>query len=166
MGWQGAIAIFSMVVSASQAETQRREASEARGLQREANNARTAQNAADAAKERRQQIREERVRRARVIQASINTGVADSSGELGAVGALSTNLNSNIGSNLGKMQTAENISIFNQGAADAQGNIQEIGNQMQLTQSIFNMSLKFPSSASQQKELFGNPPARVDDNPY
>lgn len=76
-----------------------------------------AQNAAKAATERRQQIREERVKRARIIQASQATGTAGSSGELGSLGSLGTTLGSNIGQNLGSLQTANNISIFSQNAA-------------------------------------------------
>lgn len=77
-----------------------------------------AQNAAQAANERRQQVREERVRRARVLQSAENTGVDQSSGEFGALGSLSTNLGSNIGSNLGRLTAANNMSIFSQNAAN------------------------------------------------
>lgn len=87
-----------------------------------------AANAAEQAKERRQQIREERVRRARIIQSAVNTGVEGSSGELGAVGSLSTQLASNIATNIGRIQSANNISIFQQDAANAEtafGNAQQ-----------------------------------------
>mgnify|MGYP003404086432 FL=1 len=77
-----------------------------------------AENDASAANERRKQVREERIRRARIQQASQNTGTAGSSGEIGAVGGLSTTLSDNIGSNLGSLQRANNISIFAQNAAD------------------------------------------------
>ncbi len=94
------------------------EQKQARKAQRAAGNEQRAQNSAQAARERRQQIREERIKRARVVQASENTGVQGGSGELGAVSALGTNLSSNIGSNLGALQTAQQISLFEQQAAD------------------------------------------------
>lgn len=89
-----------------------------RKAQRAAGNEQRAQNASQAARERRQQIREERIKRARIMQASENTGVQSSSGELGAVAGLGTNLASNVGANLGALQTAQQISLFEQQAAD------------------------------------------------
>lgn len=70
------------------------------------------------AEERRKQVREERVRRAKLLQASNNTGGAGSSGELGAVGSLATQLNANIGINLGKAAAGNRISGYLQNAAD------------------------------------------------
>lgn len=75
-------------------------------------------NAQKAANERRQQIREERVRRAQVEQSAENTGVAGSSGELGAVSGLTTQLGANIGTNLGQLQGVQNINNYSQAAAD------------------------------------------------
>ena len=47
-------------------------------------------------------------------------GVAGSSGEMGAVGALATNLSSNIGHNIGALDSSRQISRHNQRAADYQ----------------------------------------------
>lgn len=124
MGW--AIAAVVAVVGAAVSNDQQQKANyqqrlageEGKRIQRE----QQAQNAAQQAAERRKQIREERVRRARIIQASSNSGTEASSGELGAIGGLSTNLNSNIGQNLGAVQSANNISIFSQNISDLQGN--------------------------------------------
>lgn len=73
----------------------------------------------------RQQMREERIRRARIINAASQTGVARSSGEVGALGSLSTRLASNIA--FGQGQTRSAISIGNQlseaASAREQGNI-------------------------------------------
>lgn len=74
--------------------------------------------AAQAAAERRQQLREERIKRARLIQSGQNTGTAGSSGVAGASGGLQTQLQSNIGFNLGQLQNASNISQFGQNSAD------------------------------------------------
>lgn len=98
------------------ARNQRKAAEE----QRKANAAQEARQAQEAARERRQQLREERVRRARILQSSENLGVSGSSGELGAIGALATNLSSNIGDNIGALNTARTISRHNQRAADYQ----------------------------------------------
>ncbi|HET8689296.1 MAG TPA: hypothetical protein VFM18_22010 [Methanosarcina sp.] len=86
--------------------------------QRKARDEEKAAQAAQAAAERRQQIREERMKRAKIIQASTNAGVSMSSGEAGGVGGLATQLGSNIGMNLGMQQASNNISNYNQSAAD------------------------------------------------
>ncbi len=74
--------------------------------------------AAQAAAERRQQLREERIKRARLIQSGQNTGVTGSSGVAGATGNLATQLNSNIGFNIGQQAAAGRISNASQNAAD------------------------------------------------
>ncbi len=97
-----------------------------------------ASNASEAARERRQQIREERVKRARVLQSAENTGTAGSSGEIGAVGSLATQLSTNIGANLGRLQTAENLSIFGQDQANANFSISKAQNQGQEANWLIN----------------------------
>lgn len=87
--------------------------------QRKAQGVQRAQNAASAAQERRQQIREERIKRAQILQSTSNTGITGGSGEAGAVGGISTNLSSNIAFNVGSLNNANAISIFEQKAADA-----------------------------------------------
>lgn len=125
-----AIAIGSAYV---QNEQQRKAA----GEQKDARKEQQAMNAAQAAQERRQQIREERIRRARILQASENTGVTASSGEIGSVGGMATQLQSNVGFNRGMQRSADAISNFQQNAQDAMDRAamaQQIG---QLGQSIF-----------------------------
>lgn len=85
-------------------------------------------NAAEQQRERRQQIREERVKRARVLQASQNTGVAGSTGESGSISGLSTQLDTNLGMNLGRAQRGDAISIFSQQAAEAGASAQNLAN--------------------------------------
>ena len=105
---QGMAARKDAKASAQQsAEAQRAAQAEAKAGQAEA-----------AAVERRQQIREERVRRARIIQGAENTGTTDSSGAEGALGALSTNLSTNLGLNAAAIQRGGRIGALNQQAAD------------------------------------------------
>lgn len=85
-------AIAALVVSLYSANEQRKASNEAAKDQKEANKVKTAtQRAADIAAMR-QKAREERVRRARIQQAAENTGVGGSSGEVGALSAIQTNL--------------------------------------------------------------------------
>lgn len=115
--------------------------------------------AAQAAQERRAQIREERARRARILQSSENTGVGISSGSLGATGSLATELGANLGANLGAQQRANNISSFNQNAADylssAQSHINTAntwGQVGSLSTSIFNSVGGFKNFSTYQDE--------------
>jgi hypothetical protein len=124
------------------ARNQRRAADEQRKI-----NAQTqARQAQDAARERRQQIREERVRRARILQSSENMGVSNSSGQIGAVGALSTNLSSNIGDNLGALQTARTISGHSQRQAD----FTSAANQNMANANLWGQASSFGSSIFNQ----------------
>lgn len=94
---------------------QRDAAEEQRGIQSE----QKAANAESAAAERRQQVREARIRRAQILQSAENTGVAASTGELGALSSVSTQLNANVGANTSSLNRAGRISDMSQRAADA-----------------------------------------------
>lgn len=74
--------------------------------------------AGKAANERRQQIREERIKAARIMQAGENSGTAGSSTESGALGGLSTQLGTNLGYNAGQVASAGRQSANAQEAAD------------------------------------------------
>lgn len=149
MGTVGAVAaVIGGLYSASEQQEAKKEARSAQKKsleeQKKARLEEKAANAARAAQERRQQIREERVKRARLIQASVNTGVADSSGALGAQGSLNTQLASNLGFNAGLQANADRASTYLQNAAnygaDAQSaaNKAEVWGQMRgLSMSIF-----------------------------
>lgn len=114
---------------------------------RDAQKEQMALNASRAAQERRQQIREERVRRARVLQASENTGTTESSGQMGAVGNLATQLQTNIGFNLAQIRGAERISGFQQEAQDAMDEANMWRQVQQLGGSIFQAAGGFGSTA-------------------
>lgn len=97
-------------------------------LQEQSQAEQRAEQAARSAGERRQQIREERVKRSRIMQASQNTGVGGSSGEAGALSSASTQLGANVGFNLGAIQSANNITGLNQAIADTSSAYQEQAN--------------------------------------
>lgn len=128
-------------VEAKDARSEQRAASErAAEQQRQARSVQEASNAQQAAMERRQQIREERVRRSRILQSAQNTGTASSSGEFGAIGGLSTTLSGNIGANLGALERGQQISAFNQTAADFGLQAQNAGIDAANAQSLFQLS--------------------------
>lgn len=112
-------AIAAVVVAAASAYQQSRAAKAAAKDRKEAAAVSQAEQAAQQNQNRRAQIREERVRRAQVLQSSQNTGVSQSSGELGATSALGTL----IGGNLAGMQRQKNsaaaIGSLGQSAANS-----------------------------------------------
>lgn len=94
----------------------------AKSEQKKQQNIQRASNLAQQQEERRRQIREERIKRARVLQSAENTGTAGSSGELGGIGSLATQLSNNIGANLGIIDRANQMSASAQSEASAKVN--------------------------------------------
>lgn len=112
------ISAAGVVGSISAQQNAKKESKRAAEDQRKIQSENRATAAQQRAQEQRTQVREERVRRARILQSAENGGVDGSSGEIGAVGALSTNLGNNLGINLGRAASADRSSIFAQSAAD------------------------------------------------
>jgi hypothetical protein len=108
--------------------------------QLKSNSEQNALNAQRAAAERRNQIREERVRRAKIMQASENTGTDGGSGELGALSSLSTQYNDAVASNVGTQAASQRISIFSQNAANYQNSAQQHDLQAQQAKELFSLS--------------------------
>lgn len=111
------VAAASLTLTAASIKQQGKAAKAQKKIQNEEKARNTAQQMA----ERRQQVREERIKRARVMQASENTGTAGSSGELGAVSSIGTQLGANLGFNQSMIESGNRISGYTQQAADAQG---------------------------------------------
>lgn len=97
-----------------------RQASKAAKSQKEAQEVSAAQQRVEQAEQRRQQVRQERIKRAQIEQASANTGVSGSSGELGSVSALGTNMGNNLAISSGRTVAANAITGLNQATASAQ----------------------------------------------
>lgn len=123
--------------------------------QRKARAEQSAGQAGQAAAERRAQIREERIRRAKIIQSSENTGVGDSSGEFGATGNLATTLGSNIGANVGAVQRAANITGYNQNAADFLSSAQSHMNDANMWGQVGSVATSVFSTTGGFKGLMG-----------
>ena len=113
---------------------------DARQSQEKVQSEQKAANAASAASERRKQVREERVRRARILQGSSASGTLESSGQLGAIGVLGTNLNDNLGANANSLAASARTSGYLQDTANAQGAAADASGLFNLSTSIFQMS--------------------------
>lgn len=134
-------AIAAVVVTAASAYQQSKQASAAAKDRKEASRVAQAEQAAQQNQNRRQQVREERVRRAAIVQSAQNTGVSQSSGELGATSALG----SLIGGNLAGMQRTQNTSAaignLSQSAVDAEQKGAVWGAVGQVSGSIFGAAV-------------------------
>ena len=110
LGLMGAMAVGGHMEQSRLSKKASRERSRAFEQQREAQRKQDAREQAQLAFSRRQQVREERVRRAQILQRSQNLGVAGGSGALGSVGALGTLTGSAMGQQLFQGQAASSIS--------------------------------------------------------
>ena len=127
MGIELVLAGLSAVVGVVGGVMQANAASQAAGAQREANAIQGAQQETASTESRRQRVREQRIRRAQIIAASENTGTTASSGQIGAVGALSTNLAGLIGTSLGESKANTAINSATQKSADFTSTANTIG---------------------------------------
>lgn len=121
--------------------------------QRKAQAEQKAMNAQKAAQERRAQIREERVRRARIIQGAENTGTSGSSGLSGAVSSISSQFAGNVGYNLGQLQGANAISDYSQKAADFSFNANKASMDAQNYDSLFGLSTNIFMASGGVKDM-------------
>lgn len=113
-------AVASVAVQVRSANQQKRAAKRAAAERKNQNDISQAAAENQAAAARRRAIREERVRRARILQSAETGGATGSSGAIGATGILSTNLGSTISQ--ANSQTAANrgISASNNRLTDIQ----------------------------------------------
>lgn len=139
------IAYAALATTAASTVAQQRASSKANKAQKQASNEQRASNAQQAAMERRAQIREQRVKRARLLQSSENTGVSGSSGALGAESSLSSQLSSNVGFNVGQIASANRISEASQRASNNLNQANMWGQVGNLSTSIFAASGGFNS---------------------
>ena len=124
--------------------------------QRRAQGVATAQNAQQAAQERRQQIREERIKRASILQQSENTGTATSSGEVGSLGGMQTHLGANLGFNQGAFMAGQQISGFNQSSANHMQTAQSAQGRAGMWGQVSSIGGSIFGQAGGWQTLFGN----------
>lgn len=120
-----ALAAASAVSGFVTASAQAGAAKKAAAARKEATEVQTAQQRIQDRESRRQAIREERIRKAQILQQSETGGVTDSSGALGATGALGTNLGRAVGFQRSQERAAIGIGQANQRAigADLKGQL-------------------------------------------
>lgn len=112
------VAVAALAVAGAAAYQQSRAAKAAAKDRKEASAISQAEQAAQQNQSRRAQVREERVRRAQILQSSQNTGVSQSSGELGATSALGSLIGGNVAATARQTRSAAGVGGAMQSAAD------------------------------------------------
>lgn len=156
------LAVDNYIKSDDARKEAKKNAENAAGEQRKSQAEQLAGNAAQQAAERRRQVREERVRRARLLQASENSGTTGSSGETGGIGSLATQFGSNLGLNAGAANRAQNITAFNQTAADFSFASQQSQADAQSFQQLSNLGMSIFSGAGGFSNFKSSTPQLVD----
>lgn len=132
-------AVGSTVMQMNAAKQQKKASKQAFAAQQEQNRIEQARANVNANRERLQQVREARIRRASIISSAGNAGVASAgtSGVSGATSSVQSQLGQNLGT-LGQMQSfGEQLSQANQRQAQAQSDYETAGAKGQMWQSIF-----------------------------
>lgn len=111
----GAASLAVGLISGASASADRKRSAAASA---QANQIRTASGQIQAAEQRRQLLREERLRRARMLQGAQNSGTAGSSGEIGGLGAIGTNVDNIVSQQLGETKANEGINSWEQKAVN------------------------------------------------
>jgi hypothetical protein len=138
------LAVASLVVAAGAAYMQHKAQVKAAREQKKANEIQKAQADVSAQADRRQQVRQDRIKRAQIAQSAQNSGVSMSSGEFGAGGALSTQIGNNIGSISEGQNTANGVSARLQSAQNASNQAATFAQVGQLASSTFSFAASTP----------------------
>lgn len=139
MGVEVAIAAVGLAVAVGSAYEQQQQAKSAAKERKKAGQISQAEQAAQQTQNRRQQLREERVRRAQITQASVNTGVSGSSGELGSQSALGSLISGNLAASSRQQASANVIGDAMQSAADSDVSAAKYGAISGIGASIFGL---------------------------
>lgn len=127
MGIETAIGLLSLVGGIATGVMQASAASDAADERREAARIQSNRESIRNQENRRAMVREERIKRAQILQSSETTGTGGSSGEAGATGSLGTQTGLSLSFNTGDTRAVQDINAANQRAADANERARQIG---------------------------------------
>ncbi|QHJ80870.1 MAG: hypothetical protein [Bacteriophage sp.] len=134
------VVAIAAVASTAAAVQQNRAQKRAAGAQQDAADTASAQQKNQEMEARRQQVRQQRIRTAQVQQAASSSGASQSSGELGSLSALGTNVGANLASMASQSLAAQGIGAANQRSLDYQQKAQQWGMYGQVAGSIGSLA--------------------------
>lgn len=152
------VAIAAVAVAAGTAYVAADNAADARDAQKKAQKVSQAEQAAQRQQQIRQQVRQDRVKRAQILQASENTGVALSSGSLGAQSVLGTQTQGNIGTINRAANSSNVIGDYMQDAADSNAKAANWQAVSSFAGSVAGVSASQPGTQSDFNRYFGYDP--------
>lgn len=161
MGTEVAIAglIVSALATGASMQQQRKAAKE----QKKANKIQTNRELAADAENIRQQVREERIRKAQILQGAENSGTSGSSGTTTAVGALQTETGGNIANIRSDQRAAMSVANRMQSAADAKARANTFASVADLAMTGANAANSFFSPEPQAKVPGTQPPIPISE---
>ena len=127
----------------------------AQSAQKKARDVQTAQTQVNKQNAIRDQVRQQRVKAAQIQQASSNTGVVGSSGELGSTSSLGSQVGNNIGSLNEQGNTSTAISNNLQNAASASAKAATFGQVAQIGAQGFSIFSNTPEFKQKLNSVFG-----------
>lgn len=162
MGVETAIAVVTLAITAAGAYEQSRQAKSQAKDRKKAGQVAQAEQAAQMNQSRRAQVREERVRRAQILQSAQNTGVSQSSGELGATSALGSLIGGNLAGMSRQQNSANAIGNLNQSAADSELKAAQWGAVSSISSGIFGAAAGGLAKGGDSPNI--NPPVNSGQN--
>jgi hypothetical protein len=114
------LGVASLIVGLGGAIKADHEQKKAERAQSKARKEQSAQRGRETETSKRQALREERVRRAQLLQAGENTGTSGSSSETGSISNLAANVGANLAFQTGALASADLVTSFSQEAAGHQ----------------------------------------------
>ena len=143
MGIEVAIAAVGLAVGVGGAVQQRKQAKAGLALQEEQIATQAAGEQVQLRDSRRQQLREERVRKAQILQAAENTGVGGSSGEATAISNLASRVAGNFATQTGQGEVANRITELGVQVGKTSEAGAKAGATSQLGFQVFSTALSF-----------------------
>lgn len=155
MGLVTTLAVASLAVAAVGTAASIDQGNKAASAQKEARATQQAQNTVNQQNTIRDQVRAQRVKTAQISQASSNTGVTASSGELGSASVIASQTGSNVGNIQGAGITTTALSNDYQNAADAKSRQSLYGSVAGIGMSGFNIFSQTPQFKQSVSNIFG-----------
>ena len=155
MGLVTTLAVASLVVAAAGTAASIQQGNRAEAGQKKGREIQQAQAAVNQQNSIRDQVRAQRIKTAQIAQASADTGVTASSGQLGSASVLASQTGSNVGNIQGTGITTTALSNTAQDVANAQGKQNLYGQVAGIGMSGFNIFSQTPQFKQSMTNIFG-----------
>lgn len=155
MGLVTTLAVASLAVAAAGTAVSIQQGNRAASSARKGRDIQQAQASVNQQNQIRDQVRAQRVKTAQIAQASADTGVTASSGQIGSASVLSSQAGSNVGNIQGAGITTAGLNAASQKVATAQGNQALAGQVAGLGMAGFNIFSSTPQFKQSVSSIFG-----------